>query len=65
MGEMNEVRISATSEGLERWQWFFGEMEKHGLTTVFERSKHYANRGDSKLSRQYFKIKLNAEKEPK
>jgi hypothetical protein len=64
MGEINDIRISATSEDLERWQWLFEEMEKRGLITVYETSKNYPNRGDSKLSRKYFKIKLNAEKNP-
>lgn len=65
MGEINDIRISATSEDLERWQWLFEEMEKRGLITVYEASKNYPNRGDSKkLSRKYFKIKLNAEENP-
>lgn len=64
-GEINDIRIAATPEDLERWRWLFEEMEKRGLIDVFETSKHYPNRGDSKLSRQYFKIKLNADKEPK
>jgi hypothetical protein len=45
---------------LEKWEWFFKEMEKRGLITIYEASKQYANRGDSKLKRQYFKVKLNA-----
>lgn len=63
-GEINDIRITATTDDLERWQWLFQEMERRGLIDVFESSKHYPNRGDSKLSRQYFKIKLNAEKNP-
>jgi hypothetical protein len=63
-GEINDMRITATPEDLERWHWLFTEMEKRGLITIYEASKHYPNRGDSKLCRQYLKIKLNADKNP-
>ncbi|MBD2416040.1 hypothetical protein FACHB389_35145 [Nostoc calcicola FACHB-389] len=58
---MNDLRFTAPAEDLEKWEWFFKEMEKRGLISIFEVSKHYANRGDSKLKRQYFKVKLNAQ----
>ncbi|YAF99191.1 MAG: hypothetical protein AB3A66_27345 (plasmid) [Nodularia sp. CChRGM 3473] len=61
MGEINDLRFTAPPEDLERWEWFFKEMEKRGLITIFDRSKQYVNRGDSKLKRQYFKVKLNAQ----
>jgi hypothetical protein len=61
MGEINDLRFTAPPEDLERWEWFFKEMEKRELITIFESSKQYANRGDSKLKRQYFKVKLNAQ----
>ncbi|MFN6474376.1 MAG: hypothetical protein RMY36_032485 [Nostoc sp. SerVER01] len=61
MGEINDARFTASEEDLQKWEWFFKEMEKRGLITIFEVSKHYANRGDSKLKQQYFKIKLNAQ----
>ncbi|MEH2078614.1 MAG: hypothetical protein V7K89_00935 [Nostoc sp.] len=61
MGEINDLRFTAPPSDLERWEWFFKEMEKRGLITIFESSQHYANRGDSKLKRQYFKVKLNAQ----
>jgi hypothetical protein len=61
MGEINEVRFTAPPEDLEKWEWFFKEMEKRGLITIFEASKQYANRGESKFKRQYLKVKLNAQ----
>lgn len=61
MGEINDLRFTATPEDLARWEWFFKEMEKRGLITIFEKSNQYANRGDSKLKRQYFKVKLNVD----
>lgn len=63
MGDINDLRFMASPEDLERWEWFLKEMEKRGLITIYESSKPYKNRGDSKLERQYFKIKLNAEKQ--
>lgn len=62
MGEINDLRFTATAEDLNKWEWFLKQMEKRGLITIFESSKQYNNRGDSKLKRQYFKVKLNAEK---
>lgn len=62
MGEINDLRFTATAEDLEKWQWFFKEMEKRNLITIYEVSKLYPNRGDSKFMRQYFKVKLNAER---
>ena len=61
MNEINDIRFTATPKDLQRWEWFFKEMEKRDLLIIYEISKLYPNRGDSKLSRQYFKIKLNAE----
>lgn len=61
MGEINDLRFTATPEDLQRWEWFFKEMEKRNLLTIYEISKLYPNRGDSKMMRQYFKVKLNAE----
>ena len=58
MSEINDLRFTATAEDLKRWEWFFKEMEKRNLLTIYEISKLYANRGDSKLKRQYFKVKL-------
>lgn len=58
--EINDLRFTATEEDLQKWQWFFKEMEKRGLITVYEVSRIYDNRGDSKLKRCYFKVKLNA-----
>ncbi|BAZ19073.1 hypothetical protein NIES4071_109580 (plasmid) [Calothrix sp. NIES-4071] len=63
MGEINDLRFTAPPEDLERWEWFFKEMEKRGLITIYEVSKLYDNRGDSKLKRKYFKVKLNAEEQ--
>lgn len=63
MSEINDLRFTAPPEDLERWEWLLKEMEKRELITIFEVSKHYDNRGDSKLKRQYFKIKMNAEKQ--
>ena len=65
MSEINDLRFTATAEDLKRWEWFFKEMEKRDLLTIYEISKLYANRGDSKLKRQYFKVKLNAEPQEK
>jgi hypothetical protein len=61
MGEINDLRFTAPPEDLKRWEWFLKEMEKRGLITIYSSSKQYANPGDSKLKRQYFKVKLNAE----
>ena len=61
MSEVNDLRFSATPEDLRRWEWFLKEMEKRGLIEIYEVSKPYANRGNSKLMRQYFKVKLNCE----
>ncbi|MEO1185447.1 MAG: hypothetical protein AAFX46_12490 [Cyanobacteria bacterium J06636_27] len=63
MAEINDIRFTATREDLERWEWFFKEMEKRGLITIYEISKLYPMRGESKLIRKYFKVKLNAERE--
>jgi hypothetical protein len=64
MGEINDIRFTATQEDLDRWEWFFKEMESRGLITIYESSKIYPNRGDSKLMRKYFKVKLNADPNP-
>jgi hypothetical protein len=34
-GEINDIRITATTDDLERWQWLFQEMERRGLIDVF------------------------------
>lgn len=63
MGDMIDMRLMGTPEDLDRWAWFLGECEKRGLITILEKSRTYANRGDSRLVRLYIKIKLNAEDE--
>ncbi|MBD2772058.1 hypothetical protein [Iningainema tapete] len=62
MSEINEFRISAPPEDLDKWVWFLEEMEKRQLITIYEKSNYYNNRGDSKFKRLYIKLKLNAEK---
>lgn len=61
MGEINDIRLTATPDDLARWEWFLKEMEKRDLITIYEISKLYPKRGDSKLMRRYFKVKLNAQ----
>lgn len=61
MASQIEMRLMGTAEDLERWAWFLDLMESKGLITILEKSKPYANRGDSKLFRLYVKITLNAE----
>lgn len=61
MTELNDIRFTAPTDDLARWEWFFKEMEKRELITIYEISKLYPNRGDSKMCRQYFKVKLNAQ----
>lgn len=56
-----DMRLAGTQEDLDRWIWFLDLMESKGLITILEKSKPYANRGDSKLMRLYIKITLNAE----
>jgi hypothetical protein len=65
MSEINDLRFMATAEDLAKWEWFFKEMERRNLITIYEISKPYPNRGDSKLVRQYFKVKLNADPNPR
>ncbi|MEO0841993.1 MAG: hypothetical protein AAF063_24205 [Cyanobacteria bacterium J06643_5] len=60
MSEINEIRLTVTPDDLARWEWFLKEMEKRDLITIYEISKLYSNRRDSKLVRRYFKVKLNA-----
>lgn len=61
MSEINDLRFTATAEDLAKWEWFFKEMERRDLITIYEISRLYPNRDDSKLARKYFKVKLNAE----
>jgi len=56
-----DMRLMGTTEDLQKWAWFLGLMNEKGLITILEKSEPYKNRGDSKLFRQYIKIRLNAE----
>lgn len=62
MGEINDLRFTATPEDLQRWEWFFQGDGETGTITIYEISKLYPMRGESKLIRKYFKVKLNAER---
>ncbi|BAY87880.1 hypothetical protein NIES267_74040 (plasmid) [Calothrix parasitica NIES-267] len=59
--EINDIRFTGTKEDLAQWEWFFREMETRGFISIYEISRLYPNRGESKMCRQYFKVKLNAE----
>lgn len=61
--DTNDIRFTGTKEDLAQWEWFFREMETRGFISICEISKLYPNRGESKMFRQYFKVKLNAEAE--
>ncbi|MHC5826063.1 MAG: hypothetical protein ACYT04_61975 [Nostoc sp.] len=61
MSNQIDMRLMGTTEDLQKWAWFLGLMNDKGLITILEKSEPYKNRGDSKLFRQYIKIRLNAE----
>ena len=57
-GGMTDIRINGTLPQLEQWQRLLKELERHNLAAIYEISKPYPNRGESKLYRSYIKAEL-------
>lgn len=52
------MRLMGTEADLEKWLWFMEKMNQHQLIEIFEKSRPYPNRGDSKHHRIYLEIDL-------
>jgi hypothetical protein len=55
---MNDIRISGTLEDLQHWEQLLNELQSSGKIEILESSTPYKNRGDSKIYRQYIKVKI-------
>lgn len=58
MSEINDLKFTALPGDLLKWEWFFKELEKRELVTIYGVSPQISGRDSSKLKWQYFKIKL-------
>lgn len=62
MGQINKLRIEASSDDLQSWAWLLELMHNKGLITIVQKpTKFYGNRGSDIIKRAYFEIKLNRE----
>lgn len=58
MAHRIKMRLMGTVPDLERWVWLVEKLQERGLVTIVERSRPYANRGESLQSRVYLEVDL-------
>jgi GTPase SAR1 family protein len=58
MSNRIKMRLTGTQDDLQRWVWLVEKLQERGLVLVVEKSKPYANRGESLQSRVYLEIDL-------
>lgn len=59
-----KMRLMGTKDDLERWLWFVDKMQERGLATIINKSRPYANRGESLEHRVYLEIDLELDAPP-